>query len=147
MASSDRGNPGIDPPSDDGREPVVQTTRVERQEIRVGPLPDPADLRRYDEVVSGAADRIIRMAESQAAHSQDMERLSLQANVEAHRSVVRLQRFGQIGAVFVVTLGLTVAFVSALAGHDWFATAVATGCIGGIVASFLGTRARQGSPG
>jgi hypothetical protein len=55
---------------------------------------------------------------------------------------VRLQRFGQIGAVFVVTLGLSVALVAALAGHDWFAAAVATSCVGGIVASFLGTRER-----
>jgi uncharacterized membrane protein len=98
------------------------------------------DLQRYEEIVVGAADRIIRMAETQAAHSQDMERRSLQANLEAHQAAVRLQRFGQIGAVFVVTLGLSGAFVSALAGHDWFAAAVATGCIGGIVASFLGTR-------
>jgi len=36
-----------------------------RQEVRVGPLPDSEELMRYNEVVPGAAERIIRMAEKQ----------------------------------------------------------------------------------
>ena len=35
-----------------------------------GPLPHPEDLAKYEQVLPGAADRIISMAEQQAAHRQ-----------------------------------------------------------------------------
>ena len=35
-----------------------------------GPLPDPDTLGRYDMVIPGAADRIIKIAENQAIHRQ-----------------------------------------------------------------------------
>jgi uncharacterized membrane protein len=39
-----------------------------------GPLPPPDILRRYDEVVPGAAERILVMAEQQARHRRNLER-------------------------------------------------------------------------
>lgn len=48
-----------------------------RQQIAVaasyhsGPLPDPATLERYDLLVPGTAERIIRMAEEQSAHRRE----------------------------------------------------------------------------
>jgi uncharacterized membrane protein len=39
-----------------------------------GPLPRPQDLQEYDNVVPGAAERIIRMAEKQSTHRQELER-------------------------------------------------------------------------
>jgi hypothetical protein len=86
------------------------------------------------------------MAEAQAAHSQAMERESLQANIVAHGEAVRLQRRGQISAVLIVIVGMGLATYSALHGHDWFAGSVVTSCIGGIVASFLGNRPKVSKP-
>ena len=40
-----------------------------------GPLPPPDLLRGYDLVVPGAAERILKMAEEQAKHRQNLERL------------------------------------------------------------------------
>jgi uncharacterized membrane protein len=39
-----------------------------------GPLPQAEQLQKYEEVLPGAADRIIRMAEEQSAHRQEIER-------------------------------------------------------------------------
>ncbi len=45
-------------------EKYEQEALVERAEIFLGPLPHPGHLRQYDEIVPGAADHIIRMAEA-----------------------------------------------------------------------------------
>jgi uncharacterized membrane protein len=42
-----------------------------------GPLPPPSQLREYEDVLPGAADRIIRMAETQAEHRQDIEKVAV----------------------------------------------------------------------
>lgn len=128
-----------------GGGPNQSGVQIQRSELRVGPIPDPAALAQYDQISPGAADRIIRMAEAQAAHSQTMERDSLQANIVAHREAVNLQRRGQISAVLIVLVGMGLATYAALYGHDWFGGAVVTSCIGGIVASFLGTRTKPQS--
>ena len=41
--------------------------------LHQGPLPHPAVLKQYNDVVPGAAERIMRMAEQQAIHRQDLE--------------------------------------------------------------------------
>ena len=43
------------------------------REVHVGPLPAPETLAQYDQVLNGAAERIIAMAENQAAHRQELE--------------------------------------------------------------------------
>ena len=42
-----------------------------------GPLPPPEILRKFDEVVPGAAERIIKMAEDQSIHRKELEKNSL----------------------------------------------------------------------
>lgn len=55
--------------AEDGR---ILAVRGLVQQFR-GPLPPPAVLRGYDEVVPGGAERILAMAERQAAHRQNIE--------------------------------------------------------------------------
>jgi len=43
-------------------------------EHRSGPLPSPEEFERYERVCPGAADRIIKMAEGQSLHRQDLEK-------------------------------------------------------------------------
>jgi uncharacterized membrane protein len=42
------------------------------------PLPPPEQLRSYEEVLPGSADRILSMAERQANHRQDLERTTVE---------------------------------------------------------------------
>lgn len=50
-----------------------------------GPLPQPAILRQYDEVIPGAAERIIAMAETQAKHRQQLENKVIDSGIRDSR--------------------------------------------------------------
>lgn len=66
-----------------------------REEFR-GPIPPPSIIKGYEEVVAGSADRIIKMAEKQAAHRQEME-----------REMIRIEsRDGLLGILFAFFLGI-----------------------------------------
>jgi uncharacterized membrane protein len=69
-----------------------------------GPLPPPDALERYNQIVPGAAERIIAMAESQHAHRLGLERHVIESNVSA-------QKLGTI-------LGFVVA-MTAIIGGIW----------------------------
>ena len=47
-----------------------------------GPLPHPSHLKQFEEIQAGAADRIIKMAEQQAAHRQEMESRIVRSNLK-----------------------------------------------------------------
>lgn len=51
-----------------------------------GPLPPPEALERYNQILPGAADRIIKMAESQHDHRQELEKTAVKANVAAQKT-------------------------------------------------------------
>ena len=58
-----------------------QKTQVQEIQTQVhkGPLPSPEVLFQYNEIVSGAAERILIMAESQAKHRQNLELIVVKA--------------------------------------------------------------------
>lgn len=45
-----------------------------------GPLPPANEFQKYDEVLNGAADRLLAMAENQARHRQDLEKAVIYGN-------------------------------------------------------------------
>jgi uncharacterized membrane protein len=66
--------------------------RAESTEVRIqasatfsGPLPPPDALDRYNQILPGAAERIIAMAEDQHAHRQGLEKHVIHSNVAAQR--------------------------------------------------------------
>jgi uncharacterized membrane protein len=69
-----------------------------------GPLPPPESLAKYEQVLPGSADRIIRMAEQQALHRQQLERLVISSNATA-------QKWG-LGCAFMIAM-------SAIWGGVW----------------------------
>ena len=71
-----------------------------------GPLPPPEILQKYNEILPGAADRIIRMAEDQSRHRQNLERTVIASN-----SFV--QKLGPV-------LGFVIA-MTAITGGIWLA--------------------------
>jgi len=68
-----------------------------------GPLPPPDALERYNEVLPGAAERIIAMAESQHAHRQSLEKHVIHSNISAQKLGTVL---GFIVAMTVVVGGM-----------------------------------------
>ena len=86
-----------------------------------GPLPTPEMLARYNQIVPGAAARIISMAESQMNHRQHLERVVVEAGVDAQRrgviwgGIIALAAFG--GASGLLIAGQSIAGVVIILGE------------------------------
>ncbi|MEG0783639.1 DUF2335 domain-containing protein [Carnobacterium sp.] len=77
----------------------MQTTRMHYK----GPMPPPEILRGYDDVVPGAADRIIVMTETQQKHRIELEKLVVSSNAkDAHLGVI----FAFILGLIIITGGI-----------------------------------------
>jgi len=50
-----------------------------------GPLPHPALLAKYNEVIPGGAERIMAMAERQSAHRERLEAMVVESNVKSQQ--------------------------------------------------------------
>ena len=94
-------------------------------------------LAKYDEVVEGAANRILSMAERQQQH---------RLNIEAHVIKVEGRRtyMGLLGGVIVTLASLAVAGVLVAAGHGGLGTLAALSPIAALAGVFVyGTRSRR----
>ena len=103
---------------------------ISEQRTFSGPLPHPEDLAKYDQIVPGAADRIIKMAENEMRHR--------------HRNEDKLTN----GMIWTTVLSMIFAFfiAAALAGLSFFlayrgyyaaSASVAVGSIAAVVSAFL----------
>lgn len=98
----------------DSEDPQGILLRKEEQvvvEFQSGPLPPASALGEYEAVVPGSAERIIDMAEGQAAHRKQMERDSLEATIRAERedreNEYKLSRAGSFYA-FIICMILVI---------------------------------------
>lgn len=94
--------------------------KIQHQEQRFeGPIPPPAVLQGYEQILPGAAERILRMAEQQAAHRHSLELKSINANISgADRQLELADK--QLKAVYASDkLG------------QWLGFAVSMCCLGG----------------
>lgn len=64
-----------------------------------GPLPAPEDLQRYNELLPGAAERIIKMAEAEQQHRHEQERRAIASEL-AVREVLQTTEKTRIDGVF-----------------------------------------------
>jgi uncharacterized membrane protein len=98
---------------------TVQLT-ASRTELHTGPLPHPDILARYDQILPGAAERIIRMAEHQQDHRMTMESTVI-------RSDVNQARWGLICGFVLSVIVISVSGYLIGQGHD-----IAGGALGGL---------------
>ena len=103
---------------------------IQRISAYGGPLPQPSDLRSYDKIVPGAAERIISMAERQATHRQDLERTVVKG--DSKRAFCGLF----VGAIVAVCF-LAGAVFLIYEGHDWAGSVLAGLDIGSLVYVFV----------
>ena len=80
-----------------------------------GPLPPPEMLAQYEDVVPGAAERIIVITEEQHRHRM---------SVEIHwltliREGIRVETIGQYSALIIAVASATVAIVTAITNPSW----------------------------
>ena len=105
--------------------------------VHQGPLPHPAVLKQYDDVVPGAAERIISMAENQAQHRQELE-----------ASVIRTDNLksllGMVFGFIIALVGFGGGLYAAFSGQPFWGGAVSIGTLASVVIAFIyGTRVRE----
>ena len=132
--SSELGTPEIIPPGDkDSEESTVRTgtaVQVRTTETYSGPLPPATELAAYNEVHPGAANRIIRMAESYADHTQELEKAALKLEGCARQR-------GQWLGVIAVCAVLGACLFALHLGHPRFATVLGPVTIVALAAVFV----------
>ena len=142
--------PGSDPPVPDAADEQTSSDILEilerlpagfsfraRTSIRSGPLPPADEMEKYEAVLPGAADRIVKMAEGQANHRAELE-------TEALRQEGQRSRTGLVSGA-LLTLGFeALGLVALLVDRPWFAVAFAAFPLPAILGAFVyGTRSRR----
>ena len=108
-----------------------------KQELFSGPLPHPDILARFDAVVPGAAERIIKMAENQSAHRIEIEKKVINSDIVNSK---RGQIFGFVVAIF----GLLSSFVLVLKGYQVVGTLLGGATLVSLVGVFVyGSESRK----
>ena len=106
-------------------------------EIHRGPLPAPQVLLQYNQIVPGAADRIIAMAEQQASHRQNLEQIVVKSGT----------RDSLLGLIFGLIIGLATeagAVLCIFNGHQGGGATLGISGLAGLVGVFVyGSRQRR----
>jgi uncharacterized membrane protein len=101
-----------------------------------GPLPPPEILEKYNAIEPGLADRIMRMAESQAQHRQHLERTVVESRARAE------QRAQVLGTILALVLGVG-AISLVHAGHSIEGVVALVAEFGALAGVFVYGRKRQ----
>jgi uncharacterized membrane protein len=102
-----------------------------------GPIPPPELLKGYNEVVSNGAERILSMAEKQSSHRMKIEDYAI-------KEELKQSRLGQLFGFALGLIGMILAAVLAIMGHEAIAGIFGTTTIIGLVTVFvLGKKAQQ----
>jgi len=115
---------------------VLQALHVQEEYFQ-GPLPRPATLKEYEDILSGSADRIITMAEKQQQHRMEMEHAVI------HSDIV-MERLG-LATGFILAVILAIGGIWLVSeGKELTGLIVLVGEIAALVGAFLfGQRRRQ----
>ncbi len=74
------------PHSQRGQQLQQQSQRIEVREQWSGPLPPPAALERFNQILPNGAERIVAMAEKEQSHRIEYEKMVLQQQLKKYDS-------------------------------------------------------------
>lgn len=131
-------------------QPSAEAGILRIQQVRTevsGPLPDPATLDGYNRILPGAAERIMVMAEKEAAHRQLMESQSVAADIAAQQRQLAIaerqlsiaSRSDAVGQILGWTISLSAiagCIYLAVIGRQWAAAALVGLPIASIINAF-----------
>lgn len=102
-----------------------------------GPIPPPEMLEKYNQIIPGAAERILKMAEDQSAHRQYLEKKVIGSDIIN-------SRLG-IGCALIVSIAtFYLAYYAIKNGSPTGGTIIGTLGIGSLVTTFIyGTKSRK----
>ena len=103
---------------------------VQHQEVFNGPLPPPVVLEKYNEIIPGAAERIIAMAEEQAKHRKELE-------VKVINSDVGNSKLGLWFGLIIGLAGLAASVIVIIYGEQIVGGVLGIGTLGSLVGVFV----------
>ena len=102
-----------------------------------GPIPPSGELERYNNILPGAADRIIAMAEQQATHRQAIEAIAVKTNA-------RNSTLGVISASVLGIVTIAGGVFLGYSGHEWPGAVLGSAGLIGLASVFIyGTRSSK----
>lgn len=113
-----------------------QTIHLQQQHYS-GPLPHPEALERYNQIVPGAAERIIKMAEKEMDHRHKNEDVMT-------RSAIRTTIMSIIFAFVSVLILSGLVFYALTKGFDVVAGSIAVGSIAAVSSVFIFFKKKKG---
>jgi uncharacterized membrane protein len=138
MAAPDQPVP--DPPQVPNVDPKTFATIAAVVQAQVSqfisPLPDPSILARYNEIVPGSAERILKLTENQSAHRIKLEDTALTAQISESKR-------GQWIAAVISVLFLVGSVLVTLKGHNAVGAVLGGGTVVTLVTAFVGSKRQQ----
>ena len=101
-----------------------------------GPLPPPEALAKYNEILPGAADRIILMTEQQSGHRQELE-------MKVATAQIRQSDRGQLYAFIIAIAFLIGAVTCAVTNHEAAASVLGGGTVVSLAGAFIAGKFQQ----
>lgn len=95
-----------------------------------GPLPPASEIKKYEEILSGAADRILSMAEDQSKHRQEIEKNVVDSGI---KNQIR----GQVFAFIIVCLAFFLGTFLIHTGKDIMGIASIISALTALVGAFI----------
>jgi uncharacterized membrane protein len=120
--------------------------RHTRLEVRRGPIPDAAELRRYGEAHPDAPAMILNEFQAQGAHRRHRERAELELERRALEAAVTSERLGVACALAIALAGFGCATFLIAAGHSTAGIAIFGLDVVALVSAFILGRPRSVSP-
>ena len=118
------------------KEPIKTEIQISQSSHYSGPLPLPEDLARYDQIVPGAADRIIKMAENEMSHRHENDnRLA--------KNIVRTTVMSILAAFLCVLIMAGIVFYALYKDFPGVAGTIAVGSIAAIAGVFFKQKANK----
>lgn len=127
-------------------DPVVvrqQQGRAQQEIISIssefrGPIPPSQFFAEYEQVLPGSGNRIIAMAENQAVHRMEMEKLAINAEIEDSKRERSERGRGQYLAFGVCATALVAGATVAIYGQPWAGAGIGiVGSMTSVISAFI----------
>lgn len=117
----------------------IEQILIKREESFSGPLPHPEHFKKYNQIVPGSANRLLKMAEDDLAHIHLIQKK--QINIEAFAVISGLIVAAIISLVAIIGSGYLI-----MQGHDIAGAILGSGSLASLVSVFIYGKKSQNSP-
>lgn len=114
-----------------------QTIQLTKEQRWTGPLPSPDDLRKFDQLIPGSAERIIALAEGEALHRRELEKKVLDSEITDRSTVRGYFSRGQLMGFMLAVLFLIATVWIILAGYSISGTIIGSTTLVSLVVIFV----------